>query len=640
MSSPTDAGRALVQRSLENPTAFWTEQAALLDWHKPFHTVCDTSKAPFSRWFCGGELNLSFNALDRHLAARADQIAIYWHSSETDQSRTLTYAELHREVNIMAAILRSLGLGRGERALVYLPMIPEAAITMLACARLGAVHSVVFAGFAAGSLATRIDDAAVKLVITCDASLRAGKPVPLKRLADEAISLATHKPDHVLVIDRQIEPDAPRTAGRDVDYATLREQHRDAVVEPVWLESSEPCYLLYTSGTTARPKGIEHDTGGWGVALAASLKHIFDGRPGETYFSTADVGWAVGHSYTVYGPLIGGMSTVIYEGLPIRPDAAIWWKLVEWTKASVMFSSPTAVRVLKKQPEECFRRHKVSSLRNFFVAGEPLDEPSSTWLRNVLGVPIIDNYWQTESGWPMLTLLPGAGPVQVRPGSPGFPCYGYRMRIVDEAGHDVPRGEKGVLVVEQPLPPGFMTTVWRNDEMFVKHYNGQYPGKPFYSTFDLAYQDADGYTFILGRTDDVINVAGHRLGTREIEETVCSHPAVAECAAIGVADETKGQVIYAFVSLKQPDDYVSEAAMREIKNAIERTIVETLGVIARPAFIGLVRLLPKTRSGKVLRRAMLAICEGRTTGDLSTLEDPNALEGVREVVKAAAGLRK
>ncbi len=628
------AAHELYRRSIDDRDAFWSEQAALLDWHKGFHTVCDFSRAPFARWFAGGETNLCYNAVDRHLATRSEQVAIYWHSSEVDESRTISYAELHREVNRMAAVLRSLGLRRGDRALVYLPMIPEAAITMLACARLGAVHSVVFAGFAAGSLASRIDDAEVKLIVCGDASLRAGKLVPLKRLVDEAIGLAQHKPSHVLVIDRGLEPDAPRTPGRDVDYATERAKHLDAEVPPVWLESSEPCFLLYTSGTTARPKGIEHDTGGWGVALASSLKHIFDGKAGETYFSTADVGWAVGHSYTVYGPLIGGMSTVIYEGLPIRPDAAIWWKLVEWTKASVMFASPTAVRVLKKQPAECFERHDVSSLRNFFVAGEPLDEPTSTWMREILGVPIIDNYWQTESGWPMLTLMPGAGPVDVRPGSPGFPACGYRMQIVDEKGDEVPRGEKGVLVVEPPMPPGFMTTVWRNDDMFVNHYCGQYPGRNFYSTFDLAYQDQDGYTYILGRTDDVINVAGHRLGTREIEETVCSHPAVAECASVGVADELKGQVVYCFVSLKQPDDYVSEAAIREITHAVERTIVQTLGVVARPAFIGLVRLLPKTRSGKVLRRAMLAICEGRSSGDLSTLEDPTALEGIREVVKA------
>ena len=629
------ATRDFYQRSIERPDEFWTEQAALVDWHRPFDRVCDFSRPPFAKWFVGGETNLCHNAVDRHLARRAGQTAIHFHSSETGETRLITYAELYREVCVMAAVLRSLGLARGDRAIIYLPMIPDALYAMLACARLGVIHSVVFAGFAAGSLASRIDDAEAKIVITADAGLRGGKPVPLKKLVDEALGLAQHRVAHVLICRRGLNPDIAVTPGRDLDYAGLRTQHLDAPVDCVWLESSEPSYLLYTSGTTARPKGIQRDTGGYLVALAASMQHIYNCRPGETYFCTADVGWVVGHSYTVYGPLIHGMTTVLYEGLPVRPDAAIWWKLVEESKATAMFSSPTAVRVLKKQDPECIKRHGVKSLRALYLAGEPLDETTSMWIRDALDVTIIDNYWQTETGWPLLTLTPGVGPVNVRAGSPGFPSYGYKAQIVDaETGNAVPRGEKGVLAVELPLPPGCMSTVWRNDELFEKHYCGQFTQRQIYSTFDYAYEDLDGYFFILGRTDDVINVAGHRLGTREIEETVSSHPAVAECAAVGVADEIKGQVVYCFVSLKQADDYIGDSSKRQVIHGIEQTIVSTLGALARPAFIGLVRLLPKTRSGKVLRRAILAVCEGRSTGDLSTMEDPVALEGIREVINS------
>ena len=627
----------LFNASVQQPDAFWAEQARAIDWAEPFTQVCDFSRAPFARWFVGGKLNLCHNAVDRHLATRAQQPAINFISTETGEARILTYAELHKEVVLMAATLRGLGLKQGDRAILYLPMVPEAAVAMLACARLGVIHSAVFAGFAPPSLASRIDDAGAKVVITCDGSLRGGKLIPLKRLVDEAVALAQTKVDYVLVVNRGLDKDMKMVAPRDLDYTAASAPHAGESVPCTWVESSEPSYLLYTSGTTAKPKGIQRDTGGYAVALAASLKYIYDGRPGETYFSTADVGWVVGHSYTVYGPLIQGMTTVIYEGLPIRPDGAIWWKIASETGATVMFSSPTAIRVLKKQDPALIHRHDLSKLRYLFLAGEPLDEPTSNWIRDALGhVTIIDNYWQTETGWPLLTLMAGAGPVQVRPGSPGFPAYGYRAQIVDQdSGEPVARGEKGVLAVGLPLPPGCMSTVWRNDEIFARHYCGQFPGKAMYSTFDYAVQDADGYFFILGRSDDVINVAGHRLGTREIEEAISSHPAIAECATVGKADELKGQVVECFVVLKQPEKYATPEGHALIKKEVEETVVRIVGTLARPAFIGIVPMLPKTRSGKIVRRAILAIAEGRATGDISTMEDASALDEIRKEVATA-----
>jgi propionyl-CoA synthetase len=632
VSLPTasDPTSRLLSSSRNQPDAFWTEQARSIDWAEPFTQVCDFSHPPFARWFVGGRTNLCHNAVDRHLVARGDQPALHFISTETDETRILTYRDLHREVVLMAATLRSLGLKKGDRVILYLPMIPEAAVSMLACARLGLVHSAVFAGFAAPSLANRIDDAGARVIITCDAGLRGGKVIPLKRLVDDAVALAHTQVAHVLVIDRRIERDTPMTGPRDLDYASASVRHASDDVPCVWLESNEPSYLLYTSGTTARPKGIQRDTGGYAVALAASLNHIYDGRPGETYFSTADVGWVVGHSYTVYGPLIQGMTTVIYEGLPTSPDGAIWWKIASDTGASVMFSSPTAIRVLKKQDPALIHRHDLGRLRYLFLAGEPLDEPTSTWIREALGhVTIIDNYWQTETGWPILTLMPGAGPVKVRPGSPGFPAYGYHAKIVDPVtGHPVARGEKGILALGLPLPPGCMTTIWRNDDLFAHHYCGRFSERQLYSTFDYAVQDADGYYFILGRSDDVINVAGHRLGTREIEEAVSSHPAVAETATIGKTDELKGQAIVCFVVLKYPTRHAAEDAERVLKREIEEAVVSTVGALARPALIVIVRSLPKTRSGKIVRRALLALAEGRPVGDVSTMEDTAALDEI------------
>ncbi len=621
------------RRSLQDRDGFWREQAALIDWHKPPQTICDYSHPPFAKWFVGGETNLCHNAVDRHASSRPDADALIWVSTEVDQERVYSYRELHAEVQRMAACLQALGVKRGDRVLIYMPMIPEALFAMLASVRIGAIHSVVFGGFASGSLASRIDDATPAVIVSADAGSRSGKVVPYKPLLDEALRIATHQPRHVLMVDRQLAA-FDRTEGRDVDHATLRAQHLDAKVPCTWLAATDPSYTLYTSGTTGKPKGVQRDTGGYAVALAASMKHIFQGQAGETFFSASDIGWVVGHSYIVYGPLIAGMATLMYEGVPIRPDAGIWWRLVEKYKVNLMFTAPTAVRVLKKHDERYLRERDLSSLRTLFLAGEPLDEPTATWIAQALGKPVIDNYWQTETGWPILTIANGVEKAPSRFGSPGFAMYGYDVKLLDETTGEELTGahQKGVLAIEGPLPPGCMQTVWGDDERFVKTYWSTVPGRMVYSTFDWGIRDADGYHFILGRTDDVINVAGHRLGTREIEESISSHPAVAEVAVVGVADTLKGQVAMAFAVVKDPAAIADEPARLALEGDIMKTVDQRLGAVARPARVRFVTALPKTRSGKLLRRAIQAVCEQRDPGDLTTMEDPAALQQIRDLL--------
>jgi propionyl-CoA synthetase len=623
------------QRSIADPESFWAEQAQLIDWQVPPQQICDYSHPPFAKWFVGGTTNLCHNAVDRHLADRPEQAALIFVSTETNQERVYTFRELHAEVQRMAAVLRELGVQQGDRVLIYMPMIAEAAFAMLACARIGAIHSVVFGGFASGSLASRIEDASPRLIISADAGSRSGKVVEYKPLLDEAIRLSSHQPDAVLMVDRQLAAMA-LTAGRDHLWGTLREQHLDTVVNCEWLEATHPSYTLYTSGTTGKPKGVQRDTGGYAVALAASMKHIFCGQPGETYFSTSDIGWVVGHSYIIYGPLIAGMATIMYEGLPTRPDGGIWWSLVEKYKVTVMFSAPTAIRVLKKQDPALLKKYDLSSLRALFLAGEPLDEPTARWIADGLGVPIIDNYWQTESGWPILTVANGVEKTPSKYGSPGIPMYGYTVKLLDDqTGAELTApNQKGVVAIEGPLPPGCMQTVWRDDERFVKTYWSSVPGKLVYSTFDWGIKDEDGYYFILGRTDDVINVAGHRLGTREIEESISAHPNVSEVAVVGVADQLKGQVAMAFAVAKDASSLTDVAARLRLEGEIMKLVDSDLGAVARPARVLFVTALPKTRSGKLLRRAVQAVCEGRDPGDLTTMEDPAALQQIRELMLA------
>jgi propionyl-CoA synthetase len=624
-------------RSLHDRDAFWTEQAALIDWKTPPQQVCDYSNPPFARWFVGGTTNLCHNAVDRHAATHPDRRALIWVSTEVDKEVVYTFAELQREVECMASMLLELGVKAGDRVLVYMPMIPEAAFAMLACARIGALHSVVFGGFASVSLASRIDDAEPTLIVSADAGSRGGKVVPYKGLLDEAIRLSAHKPAKVLMVDRALHA-MPMTEGRDVDYAAIRSRHLGATVPCTWVESTHPSYTLYTSGTTGKPKGVQRDTGGYAVALASSMKEIFLGQPGETYFSTSDIGWVVGHSYIVYGPLIAGMATILYEGLPTRPDAAVWWSLVEKYRVTAMFSAPTAVRVLKKQDPTALSRHDLSSLRALFLAGEPLDEPTAKWIAQALGKPIIDNYWQTETGWPILTICNGVEPAPSKFGSPGKAVYGYDVKLLDEhTGQELTApNSKGVVAIEGPLPPGCMQTVWRDDARFVKTYWSSIPGRQIYSTFDWGIRDEDGYFYILGRTDDVINVAGHRLGTREIEESISSHPAVAEVAVVGVADALKGQVAMAFAVLKDPARAATPADALQLEGEIMKVVDEQLGAVARPARVRFVNLLPKTRSGKLLRRAIQAVCEGRDPGDLTTIEDPSTLQAIQDLISIKA----
>jgi propionyl-CoA synthetase len=617
---------AFHRRSLEDREGFWAEQAKLIHWHKPFGAVLDYSRPPFARWFVGGETNLCHNAVDRHLAARGEQKALVWISTETGQSQSFTYNELFNEVNRVAAMMKSLGVKQGDRVIVYMPMIPQAVFAILACARLGAVHSVVFGGFAAASLAARIDDARPSLMLTADGGSRMGKSVLYKALVDESLKLAKHPPKKVLIFRRGLDPAMATVPGRDVDWSSLERETTITDVPCAWIESNRPSYILYTSGTTGKPKGVQRDVGGYAVALASSMKHIFCGEAGETMFTTSDIGWVVGHSYIIYAPLIAGMTTILYEGVPIRPDAGIWWQIVQEHKVSVMFSAPTAIRVLKKQDPAYLKKYDLSSLKHLFLAGEPLDEPTHVWISESLGRPVIDHYWQTETGWPLLSAHPGVEKTRLKMGSPSFPVYGYDVRLLHEiTGKEVKDGEKGVVTIAPPLPPGCMSTVWGDDERFVSTYFKGFKGQLMYSTFDWGIRDQDGYYFILGRTDDVINVAGHRLGTREIEEAVSAHPNVAECAVVGVADPIKGQMPLAFAVLK-------DASKKTTPQEVMETVDKQLGAIARPKAVHFVTLLPKTRSGKTLRRSIQALAEGRDPGDLTTIEDPGALQQVKDAL--------
>ncbi|NTV99860.1 MAG: acetate--CoA ligase [Oscillochloris sp.] len=623
------------RRSIEDPTGYWGELAEELHWYKRWDAVLDDSKAPFYRWFVGGETNLCYNAVDRHaLGTRRGQAAIIWESAETGQSRTLTYFELYREVNRLSGVLKNLGVQKGDRVIIYMPMVPEAIIGMLACARLGAIHSVVFGGFSITSLASRIDDAEPVLILTADASMRKGLPVPLKDIIDRALDAAeVDSVRNVLVLNRDLVH-CEMKKGRDLDWNEQLEKRGEKYVEPTRVASTDPSYILYTSGTTGKPKGVVRDTGGYMVALHASMSQIYNCGDGDVYWSTSDIGWVVGHSYIVYGPLLKGVPTVVYEGRPDHPDPGVWWRVIEKYGITHVFTAPTALRALRKFPDQWMRNSDISSMRILYAAGEPLDAPTYEWAKDTLGVPVIDHYWQTESGWSMLTNPVGVEMLPIKAGSPTKAAFGHNLEVVDSDGNPVPAGEKGFLVDHGPLPPGMLMTLWNDDDRYIKSYWQHFKGKLLYMTGDYAVQDEDGYVWMLGRADEVLNVSGHRLGTREIEEVVAGHTAVAENCVIGVRHELKGEGVLVVAVLKQN---VAPANQDGVAREIRNLVRERIGPIASPDAIHFVNMLPKTRSGKIMRRVIRAVYQGDNIGDLSTIEDDATVDMVREAVDLLKG---
>jgi propionate--CoA ligase len=625
----------MYRRSIEDPHGYWAEQAEELHWFRKWDTVLDESNAPFYRWFVGGETNLCYNAVDRHaMSERRGQAAIIWESPEAKQSRTLTFFELYREVNHLASVLKNLGVRKGDRVLIYMPMVPEALIGMLACVRLGAIHSVVFGGFSVTSLASRIDDASPVLVLTADGALRKGQPVQLKEMVDASLDATTvDSVRDVLVLNRGVA-NCPMKKGRDLDWNEQIAERGGDVVEPAHVASTDPSYILYTSGTTGKPKGVVRDTGGYMVALHSSMSQIYDVHYGDVYWSTSDIGWVVGHSYIVYGPLLAGIPTVVFEGRPDYPDPGIWWRIIEKYGVTCVFSAPTALRALRKFPDHWMKDRDLSSMRRFFSAGEPLDEPTYQWAKEMLGVPIIDHYWQTESGWSMLTNSTGIEEMPIKPGSPTKPAMGHQLLVVDVEGNPLPRGTKGLLVEKGPLAPGMLLTIWGDDTRYLNSYWRHFKDHQYYLSGDYAIEDEDGYFWMLGRADEVLNVSGHRLGTREIEEVVSSHSAIAEASVIGVKDEVRGEAVLVIGVLKS---HIAPTQEDTIAEEIRQLVRDRIGPIASPHGVHFVNTLPKTRSGKIMRRVIRAVYEGNDIGDLSTIEDDATVDMVREAVEEMRG---
>jgi propionyl-CoA synthetase len=620
--------RTAFEQSIADPSAFWGEAARHVDWRTEPATVLDPSGAPFHRWFPDGTLNTCENALDRHVAAGSgDRVALVYDSPVTGTKRTYTYAQLLDETATFAGALASLGVAKGDRVVVYMPMVPEAVVAMLACARLGAVHSVVFGGFAAQELAVRIDDAQPTVVVSASCGLEGSRVVEYKPLLDRVLDLATHEPDHVVVLQRP-QAEAAMTAPRDVDWRQVVASADPAGV--VTVGATDPLYVLYTSGTTARPKGVVRDNGGHAVALRWSMENVYAVGPGDVWWAASDVGWVVGHSYIVYAPLLVGATSVLYEGKPVgTPDAGAFWRVVAEYGVSALFTAPTAIRAVKKEDPDgrLLAEHDVSSLRTLFLAGERLDPDTWEWATRRLGVPVVDHWWQTETGWPVAANLRGLEPMPIKPGSPTVPVPGWDVRVLDPAGEEVTAGTEGAICVRLPLPPGSLTSLWRDDARFVASYLSAFDG--YYLTGDGGYVDEDGYLYVMGRTDDVINVAGHRLSTGSMEAVVAGHPAVAECCVIGVHDELKGQVPRGLVVLKAGVD----ADPDDIRADLVQRVRDEIGAVASFRQVDVVAGLPKTRSGKILRRSLRAIADGNDEPVPSTIEDPSVLDALRPTLR-------
>src|SRR5271166_2785495 len=615
------------QRSLADPEGFWGEAAKDIDWYTVPTQVLDASNPPFYHWFADGVLNTCFNALDRHVRdGRGEQAALIYDSPVTGTSRTYTYRELLAEVEQFAGLLRSLDVSAGDRVIIYMPMIPEAAIAMLACARIGAVHSVVFGGFAAAELATRIDDAAPKVLVSASCGIEVSRVVEYKPMLDRAISMARRKPGHCVILQRPMAP-AALTPGRDLDWAEALAGAEPAACVPVG--ATDPLYILYTSGTTARPKGVVRDNGGHAVALRWTMENIYDTGPGEVFWAASDVGWVVGHSYIVYAPLLAGCTTVLYEGKPVgTPDAGAFWRVIAEHKVKSLFTAPTAFRAIKKEDPggELARGYDLSGFKYLFLAGERLDPETYRWARELLGIPVIDHWWQTETGWAIAGDPMGLEALPTKPGSPTVPMPGYDVQILDADGNEVPPGVTGEIVMRLPLPPGCLPSLWQDDDRFIDSYLSRHEGA--YVTGDGGYRDQDGYLYVMGRIDDVINVAGHRLSTGEMEEVLASHPAVAECAVIGVHDPVKGEVPRDFVTLKA--GVGTEPAI--LSAELVKLVRERIGPVAALRRVDVVEALPKTRSGKILRKTMRGIANGQDEPVPSTIDNPAALNAMRPVL--------
>jgi propionyl-CoA synthetase len=623
----------IYRRSIDDPEGFWGEQAGLVDWIRKPARVLDADRPPFYRWFSDGTLNTCYNALDRHVVAgHGDRVALIYDSPVTGTKQTFTYADLVEKVATFAGALRGFGVEKGDRVVIYMPMIPEAVVAMLACARIGAVHSVVFGGFAAHELAIRIDDAKPKVLVTASCGIEPSRVVEYKPMVDRALELAEHKPDAVVVKQRP-EAEAALVEGRDYDWNLVMKAGLTSPAECVEVMATDPLYVLYTSGTTGRPKGIVRDNGGHAVAMAWSLPNVYDIHPGQVWWAASDVGWVVGHSYIVYAPLICGATTVLYEGKPVgTPDAGAFWRVIAEHGVEALFTAPTAIRAIKKEDPKAalLAEHDISHLRTLFLAGERLDPDTWEWATEVLGVPVVDNWWQTETGWPIAANLRGLAPMPIKPGSPSVPAPGYAVEVLDERGQPVPAGSEGAICLRLPLPPGTLPTLWGDDERFVASYLSAYDG--YYLSGDGGYVDEDGYLFVMGRTDDVINVAGHRLSTGSMEAVIAAHPAVAECAVIGVADPLKGQLPWGFVVLKAgvADDQESVDAVA--KELIQR-VRDEIGAVAAFKDVTVVGGLPKTRSGKILRKTMREIADGSDPAVPSTIEDAGVLDTIRPALR-------